>query len=216
MPPASYAAAMGHAPFLGALLVVAATFGFAACGSAGEGGCSENASYASVVRFNGVLYTGSALPEGGHVNVGRSVGTGSDACGSEVTVRAIAGVPPAAAVAMAAPGETQTDDVYLAPGFLPAMPSHPLHAALFDERPRADRLRHRCRQATHLDGVAESISGFGRLVMAGRNVFFGRRTRYRGPRRAGLPYLRGGERVVVRGWACRGTRVVAQFIRARR
>jgi hypothetical protein len=207
---------MRQGPVLCALCAAVATIGLAACGSAGEGGCSENAAYASVVRFNGVLYTGSALSEGRQVNVGRPVGTGSDACGSEVTVWAITGVPPVAAVASAAPGETQTSDVFLAPGFLPAMASHPLHAALFDGRQRADRLRHRCRQATRLDGVAESINGFGRLMMGGKNVFFGGRTRYRGPRRAGLPYLGGGERLVIRGRACRGTRVVAQLIRARR
>jgi hypothetical protein len=206
---------MRHAPVSGALLVLAAMVGFAACGSAGEDGCSENASYASVVRFNGVLYTGSALSDGSRVDVGRPVGTGSDACGSEVTVRAIAGVPPPVAVAVAAPGETKTSEVFLAPGFLPAMASHPLHAALFDVRQRwTTELRRRCRQPTRVDGVVKSIHGFGRIVMGGRIVLFDGRTRYRGPRRTGLPYLRGGERLSIRARACRGKRVVAQLIRA--
>jgi hypothetical protein len=85
------------------------------CGS-GRDGCGRNASYASAVRFNGILYTGHALPEGRHASVGRPMGTGSGPCDPEVTVRAIAGVPPAAAVAVVAPRETKTDEVFLAPG----------------------------------------------------------------------------------------------------
>jgi hypothetical protein len=170
-----------------------------------------------VVRFNGVLYTGSALPEGRQVSVGQPVGNGSDACGSEVVVRAITGVPPVAAVAVVAPGETDTDGVYLAPGFLPAMASHPLHAAIFDVRQRWSLdLRRRCRRPIRLGGVIGRPDESARLLIAGRVVLIDGHTRYHGPRRAGLPYLRGGERLVVQGRACRGTRVVAQLVRADR
>jgi hypothetical protein len=164
-----------------------------------------------------VLYTGSVLAEGRHVSVGEPVGNGSDECGMEVTVRAITGVPSVAAVAVVALGETKTNEVFLAPGFLPAMASHPLHAALFDVRQRwTTDLRRRCRQATRFHGVVGSTDSSARLLVAGRMVLIDGRTRYRGPRQAGMPYLQGGERLVVRGRACRGTRVVAQFIRAQR
>jgi hypothetical protein len=207
---------MGHRAVFGALLAVAATVAFAACRSSDDG-CGVNAGMASVVRFGGVLYTGSPLPEGRSVSVGAPVGDGSDACGREVTVRAIAGVPPAAAVVAVAPGETEANSVFLAPGFMPAMASHPLHAELFDVRRRwTTELRDRCRQATRLDGVVEPIDQIAQLQLPGRIVLIDGRTLYRGPRRAGLPYLEGGERLVVRGRACRGTRVVAQVIRVMR
>jgi hypothetical protein len=205
---------MGHGPVFGALVAVAATVGLAACGSS-EDGCAG--SYASAVRFEGVLYTGSALAEGRHVRVGQPLGSGSGACDSDVTVSAITGVPPEAAVAVVAPEETEANEVYLAPGFLPAMASHPLHATLFDVRQRwTTDLRHRCRQATRLDGVIKSNDQLAQLRLAGRIVLIDGRTLYRGPRRAGLPYLEGGERLVVRGRACRGKRVVAQLIRVGR
>lgn len=204
---------MEHRPAVGMLFAVAATVGLAACGSAGDGCGGHGASYASVVRFNGVLYTGSALPEGRRVSVGEPVGNGSDACGTEVTVQAITGVPAVAAVAVVAPAETETNEVFLAPGFLPAMASHPLHAVLFDVRQRWTMdLRHRCRQATRFHGVVGPTDDSARILVAGRIVLIDGRTRYRGPRQAGLPYLQGGERLVVRGRACRGTRVVANFI----
>ena len=188
----------------------------AGCGSAGDG-CSENASYASALRFNGVLYAGSSLPEGRLVRVGRPIGTGSGTCGEDVTVRWIDGVPPAAAVATVAPDETETGSVFLAPGFMPAMASHPLHAAMFDVRRRWTLdLRHRCRRPTSVGGVLQAPDGSSRLLVADRIVLIDGRTRYRGPLRAGLPHFQGGERVVVLGRACRGTRVVAQLIRARR
>jgi hypothetical protein len=145
------------------------------------------------------------------------VGEGSDYCGRPIDVRAIAGVPPAAAVVVVAPGETESDSVYLAPGFIPAMASHPLHAVLFDVRRRWTLdLRQRCRRPIEVDGVHRPADGSARLLVANRIVLLDGRTRYRGPRRAGLPHLRGGERLAVRGRACRGRRVVAQFIQARR
>jgi hypothetical protein len=171
-----------------------------------------------VVRFNEVLYTGSALPEGRRVSVGQPVGNGTNACGSEVEVRAITGVPPVAAVAVVAPYERETDSVYLAPGFVPALASHPLHAAIFGVRQRwTDDLRGRCRRPIRLGGVIRQPDGGpARLLVAGRTVLIDGHTRYQGPRRAGLPYLRGGERMVVQGRACRGRKVVAQFVRPER
>ena len=212
-----YAGAMGQRVVLAVLTVAAAAVGIAACESAAEA-CGENASVAAVVRYDGVLYTGTALPEGRHVRVGQPVGTGTDACGSNVSVREISGVPAEAAVAVVAPAETTARDVYLAPGFFPAMSSHPLHAAMFDVRRRwAADARRRCRRPTRLAGVIKPPDGSGsRILVAGKIVLIDGHTRYRGPRQASLPYLQGGERLVVRGLACRGKRVVAQRIEARR
>jgi len=205
-----------HVRLLGAAFLAAASVAIAGCGSGGDG-CGTNASYAAAVRFNGTIYTGLALPEGRRVGVGRPIGTGSGRCDQDVTVRAIVGVPPAAAVAVVAPGETKTQEVFLAPGFLPAMASHPLHAAIFDVRRRwTTDLRRRCRRPITLGGVVASAGTSPQLLVGGRIVIIDGLTSYHGPRHAGLPYLRGGERLTVRGRACRGTRIVAQLIRARR
>lgn len=210
-----YDRAVGHVRVLGAAFLAATSVAILGCGSGGSD-CA-NASYAASVRFNGILYMGLALPEGRHVAVGRPIGTGSGACDRDVAVRAIVGVPPAAAVAVVAPGETQTEEVFLAPGFLPAMASHPLHAAIFDVRRRwTTDLRRRCERPITLGGVVAPPRESSRLLVGGRIVVIDGRTSYHGPRHAGLPYLRGGERVTVRGRACPGTRVVAQIIRAHR
>jgi hypothetical protein len=215
-----YDRAVDHVRVLGAAFLAAASVAILGCGSGrGDSGGSDcaNASYAAAVRFNGIRYMGLALPEGRHVGVGRPIGIGSGPCDPDVTVRAIVDVPPAAAVAVVAPGEAQTEEVFLAPGFLPAMASHPLHAAIFDVRRRwTTDLRRRCERPITLGGVVAPPHESSRLLVGGRIVIIDGRTSYHGPRHAGLPYLRGGERMTVRGRACRGTRVVARRISARR
>jgi hypothetical protein len=205
---------------LGAVLLASASLAIAGCGPPSDGSQGEDCasgSYAAAVRFHGTLYTGLALPEGRHVSVAQRLGTGSGPCDPDVTVRAIAGVPPAAAVAVVAPDETKTEEVFLAPGFLPALASHPLHAAIFDVRRRwTTELRRRCERSITLSGVVEPPGASPRVLVDGRIVIIDGHTSYHGPRHAGLPYLRGGERLTVRGRACRGTRVVAQVIRGRR
>ncbi len=193
--------------------MVAAAFALAGCGRARDD-CGD---FAATVRFDGVVYRGRALAEGRSVSVARAVGQGSGPCDPDVTVRAIAGVPPAVAVAVVAFGETKTDAVFLAPGFVPAMASHPLHREMFGVRRRWTLdLGDPCRRPIRIGGRIRPPIGSGRLLVGRRIVLFDGRTRYRGPRRAGLPYLTGGERVVVRGGACRGRRVVADVLSARR
>jgi hypothetical protein len=204
---------MRHAP---AVLVAAASLALAGCGSTAADRCA-NGAYAAAVRFHGVLYRGRLLDAGRKVGVGRRLGTGVYPCNPEVTVKALAGVPPAAAVAVPAPGETETDEVYLAPGFLTALASYPLHAALYDVRRRwTSDLRPHCRRPVALHGVLDPKSSEPRLLVGRKIVMIDGHTRYRGPHRAGLPYLRGGEHIRVRGRACPDTRVMAQVIRARR
>ena len=198
----------------GAALVAAASVAIAACGSA-RVDCSHG-SYAATVRFHGVVYMGTALPEGRRVAVGRRIGTGSGPCDPKIVVRALVGVPPAAAVAVVAEGETKTDQVYVAPGFLTALASYPLHAALFGVRRRwTSDVRHLCARPVEVRGVLDPRSSSPRLLVGRKIVLIDGHTRYRGPRRSGLPYLRGGERVTVRGHTCPDTRVMADALRAR-
>ncbi len=77
-------------------------------------------------------------------------------------------------------------------------------------------LRHRCSRPVKVRGVLDPHSGSPRLLVGRKIVLIDGHTRYHGPRRSGLPYLRGGERVTVRGRTCPDTRVMAQVIRARR
>jgi hypothetical protein len=197
-----------------AALVAAASFAIAACGSAGDP-CAH-ASFGAAARFHGVVYMGSALPAGRRAAVGRRIGTGSAPCDRKTTVRALVGVPPAAAVAVVPEGETKTDQVYLAPGFLTALASHPLHAALFGVRKRwTSDVHHLCARPTKVRGMLDPRSSSPRLLVGRKIVLIDGHTRYHGPRRSGLPYLRGGERVTVRGRTCPDTRVMAQVIRAK-
>jgi hypothetical protein len=205
-----------RARVLGAALAAAASMTGAGCGSAHGDRCA-NGSYAATVRFHGVVYGGRLLSRGRKVGVGRRIGTGSGPCNPKIVVRALAGIPPPVGVAVVAPGEMKTNEVYLAPGFLPALASYPLHAALFGVRRRwTSDLRHRCARPVMVRGVLDPRSGSPRLLVGKRIVMIDGRTSYHGPLRSGLPYLRGGERMSVRGHACPDTRVMAQAIRARR
>jgi hypothetical protein len=112
----------------------------------------------------------------------------------------VAGVRAAVAVAM--PGRS---DVFIAPGFLPELASHPLHEALFAEPPRE-----RCPGSKTVTRTGRIVSapGFGRqLGMRGgggqSSVAVGAATRVLGgTRRAGLPYLRKGDAIRVTGRRC--------------
>jgi hypothetical protein len=202
-------------PVPGAVLIAAASVAIAGCGSTVDH-CA-NGAYAAAVRFHGVVYRGLLLDGGRQVGVGRRIGTGDYPCNPKVAVNALVGVPPAAAVAVVAPGATKTGEVYLAPGFLTALASHPLHAALYGVRRRwTSELRHRCTRPVRLHGLLDPKSSEPRLLVGQKIVMIDGHTRYHGPRRSGLPYLRGGEHVRVRGRACPDTRVMAQVIRARR
>jgi hypothetical protein len=118
-----------------------------------------------------------------------------------VTIRRVANVPPALAVAREGepPGISR---VYLAPGFFPILAEHPLHRALARQarglpRPRRCSGRFRLtRTVLHTptsDGVSLLVDGHRMST----NVVTS--TRIRGFRRAGHPYLQRRDLVGVRG-----------------
>jgi len=192
---------------------------FASCGDSSVG----TAACASALLVDDTVYLGVSLKGGRRIERAGTAGTavlpgcndaGQDEPGREVDVVAVAGVPPEAAVATE--GIAPTDHVYLAPGFLPALASHPLHSELLGTPGRwvEGELRERCRRPVVLRGTADDRTGavFTRIPLAGRVVVLDGPTRYRGRKRAGLPHLKPGERVDVQGAACRGRRVVADLI----
>jgi hypothetical protein len=104
--------------------------------------------------------------------------------------------------------------LYLAPGFLPKLRSHPLHSAIFGTA--SDRAARGCGRQARLAGHVsdDPAVAFVDLNVShhsgpfpttnGRPTFIGLRswTRYRGPLRLGLPYLRAGARMWAIGRFC--------------
>jgi hypothetical protein len=129
----------------------------------------------------------------------------------EIKVRRISGVHPDVALA------ASRRRVYLAAGYLPELRSHPLHRAVWR---RGDLPRKRVCREVVASATLKSQPGFGRVLrVAGRDVDLRADTRYSGRHRHGLPYLRSGDRVTVRGCPQRreGRRaIVAALVRQRR
>jgi hypothetical protein len=139
------------------------------------------------------------------------------------------GVHPAVAV-------TDTSGyAYLAEGFFPQLPSHPLHRALFGRAPAPDETARRgCFPARTVSGRVEAASAWGaslklRVTRAPAGfdpdgdgavgfVTDGR-TRVEGLRRLGLPFVGRGRHVTVSAVRCpstSGPHLVARRIRASR
>jgi hypothetical protein len=119
------------------------------------------------------------------------------------TLRRLAGVAPAIALARAAGRGTRI--LYLGDGYLPALPSHPLHRAFYgtDTRPVATRGL-RCRGAAAQTGRIEAGAIGGGLALAQRTWTVDARTRVDVPRAHGMPRLAPGMRVRVAGVRCAG------------
>jgi hypothetical protein len=141
-------------------------------------------------------------------------GCGGDADRTVRVVR-LRGVPPALAVARAG-GER--DLVYLAEGYFPVLPGHPLHAALV-RRARGLPKPHDCGTAWSARGVLErmpagdliEIRSGAKVVMA----LVAQTTRIAGFRRQGQPYLERGDVVAASGRRCslgEGPQLVAERI----
>jgi hypothetical protein len=131
-----------------------------------------------------------------------------------VALRAIAGVDPAVAVAV--DGDPRT--AYLAPGYFPQLPGHPLHAAIYGSADRPlETLGRRCTSVAAFAGRALG-SDPGALVARSPNgrrttVLLDVRTRVRGPGRRGLPHVAAGERVRITAVRC-GADLVAREVAA--
>lgn len=173
-------------------------------------GCGDSdgadSSCISSVRWNHTVYLGHAMkaPQGGVLGRGVVPACTPDGDDEQVTIRRIANVQPALAVARE--GEPPGRNViYLAPGFFPLLADHPLHRALTRQArglPRPRRCSGRFRLAGAVlrtpttDGVS-LLAGGHRLSL---NVVS--TTRITGFLRAGHPYLQRRDLVDVRGRRC--------------
>lgn len=124
---------------------------------------------------------------------------------------------------------TQQDrQIYLRPGFLPVLPSHPLHKAIFARvsLPPAPNCHRPTRLSGHLsdwpdlEALSVQVShhrGFfpvdGRTPVA---VFLRESTSYAGSRYLGLPFIMPGARVQIAGAFCAGRArlFIARSVRA--
>ena len=205
-------------------ILATASLTLLALGAFGSG--SAHASCAPAVRWHQVTYLGMggpaeglALPAAGAALSGGvvpgcndTVVTGLDGRplsptepDTAVDLRRVRNVPAALAVMTTGP----YGGLYLAPGYLPQLASHPLHR-LF--RPNAGR---GCGSATRLTGTVSGQPASALGVRAGSrllDVLVQRRTAVRAPLRAGQPRLRNGDRVRLSGRACAGSAFVARSI----
>jgi hypothetical protein len=201
---------------IGAALAVAG--GLAGTGSA-SGSC------VAAIRLHGVLYDRAVFPHALPAERGAVHGGVNPACNDAgpqaapqpdepVALRALRGVP--ARIAVVRPGATR--EAWLAPGFLLALPSHPLHAVAAHAPASA---LFGCAAPVLLGGRTRTQPGFstaGFVVDAGDldvDVLVRSSTRVRTPRIAGVPYIGQNRRLTIRG--CRskdGRRIAAYSIRA--
>jgi hypothetical protein len=191
--------------------------GLAASGPA-SGSC------VAAIRLHGVFYDRAVFPHALPAERGAVRGAVNPACNDAgpqaapqpdqpVALRALKGVP--ARIAVVRPGATR--EAWLAPGFLLALPSHPLHAVAAHAPPSA---LFGCAAPVVVSGRTRTQPGFvaGFVVHAGGlnvDVLVRSSTRVRTPRVAGVPYIGQGRRLTIRG--CRskdGRRIAAYSIRA--
>jgi hypothetical protein len=172
-------------------------------------GCGQSdgtgSSCAAAVRWNQTLYFGHALKAARGGVLGRGVVPACEADGEDqrVTIRRVANVPAALAVALdGVPGPAGT---YLAPGFFPILADHPLHRALERQagslpRPRGCSARFRLAGTVLRTPLTDGVS----LASAGRklSVTVVPNTRIVGFRRAGYAYLQRRDLVEVVGRRC--------------
>jgi hypothetical protein len=186
-----------------AVLVILAVAAVAAAGCAESRGSSS--SCAAVVRWNQSFYRGHAMKVRHGDVLGRGVvpACTTDDEDQEVTVRRVANVPPALAVARE--DVPASASIYLAPGFFPVLADHPLHRALVRQAHGLPRPR-RCAERFRVTGtVLETPTTDGvSLGTGGRraSVSVVATTRVIGFRRAGYAYLQRRDLVEVRGRRC--------------
>jgi hypothetical protein len=135
--------------------------------------------------------------------LGRGVVRPCTAEDQEVTVRRVANVPPALAIAR--DDVPASASIYLAPGFFPVLPDHPLHRALVRQAHGLPRPR-RCEERFRLTGTVlqTPLTDGVRVGRRGRrtSVSVVATTKIVGFRRAGYAYLQRRDLVEVRGRRC--------------
>jgi hypothetical protein len=188
---------------------VRAVLVFLAVAAAATAGCAQSGgpgtSCAAAVRWNQSYYWGNAMK----VRYGAVLGRGvvractSDDGVQEVTVRRVANVPPALAVAR--DDVPASASIYLASGFFPVLADHPLHRALVRQAHGLPRPR-RCTERFRLSGTVlrTPLNEAVPLGRGGRStsVHVVATTKIIGFRRAGYAYLQRRDLVTVSGRRC--------------
>lgn len=171
----------------------------AACG--GEG---KSSSCVPLLRWNGSTYFEDVVkaPRLGP-RIGRATRPNCGARGSDerVFVRRISGVPPTVAVA----DERRQGKVALAEGYFVELPSHPLHVSVFgDARRRHPREQGRTCTVRAQVRVPPAVGRRFILTNASGETYvrLDTNTSVRGFLRDGLPFVRTGDFLVVRGHRC--------------
>jgi hypothetical protein len=192
--------------FRGGLCLTLAAAVLFACGEGEPGAstCSDSVMWQK--RIYGHAEALRAVPRGRAIENGTAPACEEDQ--QPAVMRAIEGIPTRLAVSVA--GEDRS--LYLAGGFLPALPDHPAHPLLFGTR-SSPRLSGRdgCRTLRPFrTRIAEASGGLDPLIprRAGgfHALYFDVRSRVRAPRVAGLPHLRSGQRVRLHAQRCPGRR----------
>jgi hypothetical protein len=185
----------------------------AGCG--GDDDQTASSGCTATVMWNDEAYFGvrhKHLPPPGDVLVGGEKppcndGGGAEEQTREVELRSVSGVPPEVAVYLAdSPG-----DVYLNPGYLIELPSHPLHQVFYG--PPGRPLRRAQGKSCTFEGEIKSLDAFIVQAPDGEQwITVDARTRVKGFQREGLPYLRAGDRVRIKGKGCNEAVMLAQRI----
>jgi hypothetical protein len=199
--------------WIGVLALVAVLAGVALGGSE-----PANGSCAPVLKWRGHLYEGFGPvdnPDALQVGPRLSRKAKDPPCidtfpapkprpkAARVVVRQYVGVPPQL-------GLSWLGSLYLAAGYFPQLPGHPLHAALYGTDPgEPDGTSHARCGGTHM--IEGRVTGSGPYNSSidptgkKRRLFLevDAQTRIIGLSRYGYPFLRRGERIEVTGLACR-------------
>jgi hypothetical protein len=172
-------------------------------------GCAEDSGVSvdcgSAVLYGGGVYYGNAYAgRAGSIPRGERIGTAIvPKCGPgtervPVSVSRLRGIDPRVALAVT----REKDAVYLAEGFLPQLAGHPVNKALGSAGAAPPR---RCRGRFRFSGTIRNVSPLYVRNRDGEEAFeIHARTRVSGFTRAGQPYLRAGDEVVIRGRVCAG------------
>lgn len=106
--------------------------------------------------------------------------------------------------------------VYLAPGFLTQLETHPLFDVLYSRSQRRIdvRRRKRCRRRGEVTERLQPgpVTPRGLFLVDGQEVFVLPETRVIGRRRHGVPYFQGGDLITARGSRCRSGGLIARSL----
>jgi len=190
-------------------LVIACLAVVAGCG--GDDDETASGDCAAAVVWNHEVYFGvfrkKLPPPGDALDDGEVPGCddgGGEEPSRDVGLTAVSGVAPE--VAVYAEG-----DIYLNPGYLLELPSHPLHQEFYG--PPGRPLRRAQGKSCTIEGEIESLQEFIVQAPDGEQwITVDARTRVKGFRRGGLPYLRIGDRVRIKGKGCNEAVMLAQRI----